>query len=118
MLITTSDDKSKLDTNLDILMSSYNVYGDEYGNEFEDQNNKHDLLPFFFRPMWKFAALFALTSFFFRKHYFGVNELASLFHFPDNTYNRSPAISWMQYKVLPAPDNLPVLSNFNGHIIN
>lgn len=118
MLITTSDDKSKLDANLDILMSSYNVYGDEYGNEFEDQNNKHDLLPFFFRPVWKFAALFALTNFFFRKHYFGVNELASLFHFPDNTYNRSPAISWMQYKVLPAPDNLPILNNFNGHIMN
>lgn len=118
MLITTSDDKERLGTNLDILVSSYNVYGDEYGNEFKDQNNKHDVFPFLFLPLWKFAALFGLTNFFFQKHYFGVNELASLFHFPDNAYNRSPAISWMQYKVLPAPENLPVLKDFGGYIVN
>ncbi|AHB41546.1 hypothetical protein P148_SR1C00001G0756 [candidate division SR1 bacterium RAAC1_SR1_1] len=118
MLISSSDNKQSLDANLDILTSSYNVYGDEYGNEFCDQNNKHDVFGFFFKPMRKFAALFGLTSFFFSKHYFGVNELASLFHFPDNAYNRSPAISWMQYKVLPAPENLPVLKDFGGYIID
>jgi len=47
----------------------------------------------------------------------GVNELASLFHFPDNAYNRTPIISWMSYKVLPAPDNLPVLKDFSGYIM-
>jgi hypothetical protein len=118
MLITTSDEKNNLHSNLDILVSSYNVYGDEYGNEFKDQNNKHDLFPFFFLPMWKFAALFWLTSFFFKEHYFGVNELASLYHFPDNTYNRSPSIAWMQYKVLAAPDDLPVLTDFGWYIMN
>ncbi|MDD3262893.1 MAG: hypothetical protein PHR61_03520 [Candidatus Absconditabacteria bacterium] len=118
MLITTSDDKSKLEMNLDMLLSSYNVYGDEYGNEFKDQNEKHDVFGFFFLSLWKFAALFGLTSFFFKKHYFGVNELASLFHFPDNAYNRSPIVSWMQYKVLPAPDNLPVLNDFGGYVMS
>lgn len=118
MLITTSDDKKKLDMNLDMLVSSYNVYGDEYGNEFKDQNERHDVFAFFFLPLWKFAALFWLTSFFFKKHYFGVNELASLFHFPDNAYNRSPIISWMQYKILPAPDNLPVLNDFGGYVMS
>jgi len=118
MLITTSDDKGKLEMNLDMLLSSYNVYGDEYGNEFKDQNERHDVFGFFFLPLWKFAALFGLTSFFFKKHYFGVNELASLFHFPDNAYNRSPIVSWMQYKVLPAPDNLPVLNDFGGYVMS
>ncbi|HCB52137.1 TPA: hypothetical protein DEP21_06315 [Patescibacteria group bacterium] len=63
--------------------------------------------------MWKFATLFKLTTFFFKKNIFGVNELASLFHFPDNMYNRAPIISWMQYKVLPAPENLPILHMSN-----
>lgn len=117
MLITTSDDKTKLESNLDILISSYNVYGDEYGNEFRDQNERHDIFSFIFIPLWRFAAVFGLTSFFFKKHYFGVNELASLFHFPDNAYNRSPIISWMQYKVLPAPDNLPILKDFGGYVM-
>jgi hypothetical protein len=44
--------------------------------------------------------------------------LASLFHFPDNAYNRSPIISWMQYKILPAPDNLPVLNDFGGYVMS
>jgi len=118
LLVTTSDDKEKINSNLDILVSSYNVYWDEYWNEFKDLNNRHDIFWFFFLPMWKFAVLFGLTSFFFRKHYFWVNELASLFHFPDNAYNRSPAISWMQYKILPAPENLPILKDFGWYIIN
>ena len=54
-----------------------------------------------------------IPKFFYRGNYFGVNELSSLFHFPDATYNRSPIISWMQYKVLPAPENLPVLTQPN-----
>jgi hypothetical protein len=28
-------------------------------------------------------------------------------------FNRSPIIKWMDYKVLPAPDNLPVLKEKN-----
>ncbi|MEI8092064.1 MAG: hypothetical protein WCG98_07925 [bacterium] len=67
--------------------------------------------------MWKFAIKYKLDHFFFRKNMFGVNELSSIFHFPDYTYNRSPIISWMQYKVLPAPDNLPILNDPNGFVI-
>jgi hypothetical protein len=34
-------------------------------------------------------------------------ELASVFHFPDSRFNYTPIINWLQYKVLPAPVNLP-----------
>jgi len=44
VLISSSDDKTKLDTNIDMMMSAFNIYGDEYGNELNGQNNKHDLL--------------------------------------------------------------------------
>ncbi len=118
LLITSTPDLARLDSNLDILVSAYNVYGDEYGNELIDQNNQHDMFGRFYKPLWKFAALFKLTHFFFKSNIFGVNELASLFHFPDNAYNRSPAISWMQYKVLPAPDNLPVLTQDSGYVMS
>lgn len=113
LLVTASDDKQRLDTTLDILVSAYNIYGDEYGNELVDQNTQHDMFGNIYKPLWKFAALFKLSQFFFKKHILGVNELASLFHFPDNAYNRTPIISWMQYKVLPAPENLPVLHDVN-----
>jgi hypothetical protein len=118
LLITSSPDPIRLDNNLDVLVSSYNIYGDEYGNELIDQNNQHDVFGWFYKPLWKFAALFKLTHFFFKTNVFGVNELASLFHFPDNAYNRSPAISWMQYKVLPAPENLPVLHDTTNYVMS
>ncbi len=34
-------------------------------------------------------------------------ELASLFHFPASRYNYTPVIRWLDYKVLPAPVNIP-----------
>jgi hypothetical protein len=35
------------------------------------------------------------------------DELASLFHFPNTKYNKSPTIRWLSYKILPAPSNAP-----------
>ena len=34
-------------------------------------------------------------------------ELASMFHFPSSRYNTTPIIRWLQYKVLPAPVDIP-----------
>jgi len=118
ILATSSDDKSKLEGNIDIIVSAFNIYGDEYGNELIELNKQHDIFWFIYKPLWKLAIIFRLNHFFFKKSIFWVNELSSLFHFPDNSYNRSPIISWMWYKVLPAPENLPVLNNPNWYVMN
>lgn len=34
-------------------------------------------------------------------------ELGSIYHFPNSTYNRIPIIFWKSYKALPAPTELP-----------
>lgn len=34
-------------------------------------------------------------------------ELAGMYHFPASRYNYTPVIRWLQYKVLPAPVDLP-----------
>jgi hypothetical protein len=44
MLISSSDDKTTLENNIDIIVSAFNIYGDEYGNELEDLNTRHDIL--------------------------------------------------------------------------
>lgn len=44
-------------------------------------------------------------------------ELASFFHFPTSRYNYTPIIKWLQYKVLPAPADMPtegMLLGFNA----
>ncbi|MCF7834957.1 hypothetical protein K9M48_02780 [Candidatus Gracilibacteria bacterium] len=109
ILITSSDTKDNLQGNIDSLVSAYNIYADEYSNELNEANTKHDAFGFIFKPLWTIATKFYLTGFFFKYGYFSVNQLTSLFHFPDGIYNRSPIIEWMQYKVLPAPSNLPIM---------
>ena len=117
ILTTSSDDKIQLRNNIDMLSSAFNIYGDEYGNELQELHTKHDILGFIFKPLRKLAILRKMTHLCFKENIFGVNELASIFHLPDNAYNRSPIISWMQYKVLPAPENLPTLNQPNGYIM-
>ena len=55
-------------------------------------------------------------KFFFKRNVFTENALTSLWHLPDSVFNRIPVIKWMDYKVIDAPDNLPVLKEPNGYI--
>ena len=117
LVVTSSDEKTNLDSNLDQIVSSLTIYGDEYGNELIEPQGKTDAFGRLFKPFRRIAAKNYITRFFFAKNVLWINELTSLFHFPDATYNRSPIISWMQYKVLPAPENLPIPKDFNGFIM-
>ena len=42
-----------------------------------------------------------------KKSILSEDELASVFHFPSSKYNYTPNIRWLDYKVLPAPTNMP-----------
>lgn len=117
LVATSSDEKGNLESNIDQIVSSLTIYGDEYGNELLEPQTKTDVFGWFFKPFRRIAAKNYITRFLFAKNVLWINELTSLFHFPDATYNRSPIISWMQYKVLPAPENLPIPKDFNGYIM-
>ncbi len=36
-----------------------------------------------------------------------IKELSSLIHFPHSRFNLNPRISWQNYKIVPAPDDMP-----------
>ncbi len=36
-----------------------------------------------------------------------MKELASLYHFPHWKFNKNPRIKWQNFKIVPAPDNVP-----------
>ena len=119
-IIASSNVKSRPKEIINNLESAYNVYSDEYSNSLECSNAKHDVFWFFYVPLWTAGISMYLTWFFSKYSYFSTNELSSLFHFPDGLYNRSPAIEWMQYKVIAPPSNLPSFSDDtrNGRIIS
>lgn len=118
ILIVSSDDAAQAKNGIQNLYSAYSVYTDEYGNEFEYPNFKADVFRFISKPIRKFAAKHLLTHLFFPSSVFTSGELASLFHFPARIYNRSNIIDWMPYKVLPAPDDLPIFTEENGYIMS
>jgi hypothetical protein len=44
-----------------------------------------------------------------------IEELASIFHFPANKYNKTPEIVWQNFKVVKAPANIPTEGLLLGH---
>jgi len=50
-----------------------------------------------------------------KKSLFVEEELASIYHFPCSIYNYTPIIKWLDYKVLPAPVDLPTEGILLGH---
>lgn len=117
MLISSSNEPDRPETNLDNMISVFTIYRDEFNNELDNNEFLTDAMWWFFKPLWKFAAKFQLTNFFYKRNILTPNALTSLFHYPDGLYNRSPIIKWLDYKMLAAPDNLPELKEPTDYII-
>lgn len=120
LLISSSDNPDNPNDNINNLLSTYSIFTDQYANGLDQPEWLADLLGFIVKPLWRFAATFQLPNFFFVHNVFSVNELSSLFHLPDGVFNRSPIISWLDYKVLPGPDTLPVFTDddWNGFVMS
>lgn len=43
------------------------------------------------------------------------DEVASLYHVPNIRYNKAPTIAWQNYKIAPAPANIPTEGLLLGH---
>ncbi|MEI8253688.1 MAG: hypothetical protein WCG25_08345 [bacterium] len=43
-----------------------------------------------------------------KKMILNIKELSSILHFPHSRFNLNPRISRQKYRVIPAPDNLPL----------
>lgn len=117
VLVSSSDDSDRARQNIDNMVSVFTIYRDEFNNELDNNEFFSDALSWIFKPLWKFAARFGLTHFFFKTNIMTPNALTSLFHLPDGIFNRSPIIKWLDYKMLAAPDNLPQLKEPTDYII-
>ena len=116
-LIASSDNKKRLSNNIETVISAYSIYKDEYNNELDQPEQLADLLGFIFKPMRRFATIFSLIKFFWKANTFTINELSSIYHFPDGVFNRSSAITRAEYKMVQPPQNLPRLWKENGYIM-
>jgi len=82
------------------------IFSDEYNNSLDNPQLIEDALPFIFTPIRYFAYKYRLLGMFQNISVFSIDELSSMYHFPDINYNRSPIIEWLEYKKLAPPHNL------------
>ena len=70
LIVSSSDDKDNLEKNMDQIVSSLTIYGDEYGNELIEPQGKTDMFGWLLKPLWKIAVNNFITSFGFKKSIF------------------------------------------------
>ena len=88
------------------IVAAASIFTDEYNNSLDNPQIVEDSMPFLFTPIRYFAFKHKLVGFLQNISYFSADEVTTMFHFPDVTYNKSPLINWLDYKKLPAPHNL------------
>ncbi len=109
-LLVSSDDPVSTKNALETVVGCVSMYTDEYNNKL-DNPQWEDLFAWIITPIRYFAFRFRMIGFLQSKSIFSVDELSTLFHFPDITYNKSPIIKWLDYKMLAPPHNLKTLKN-------
>ena len=82
------------------------VFTDEYNNALDNPQFMEDAFPWLFVPIRYFAFKHKLLGFFQNTSIFSVDELATMYHFPDINYNKTNIINWLEYKKLAPPHNL------------
>ncbi len=104
-LVASNNDQSAKDW-LRGLLSTTSVYTDEYNNKLDDPRIVEDVFSFILTPIRYIGFKFKLSWLFQKKSIFSVDELSTLYHFPDINYNKSPVIKWLEYKMIAPPSNL------------
>lgn len=114
-IVASGKTQNELKNHLTNIRSTFGQYASTEGNGFKSTYWHSDnklIKDFIFR---NFKRSFA-TSLKQKMAVLSCEELASLFHIPNNKYNRSPVIAWQRFKIAPAPTNTPaegVLLGYN-----
>ncbi len=105
-VLVSSKKKQNTEDWVHAIVAAASMYTDEYNNALDNPQILEDAFPWFFTPVRYFAFKYKLVWFLQNVSWFAADELSTLYHLPDITYNRSPIISWLNYKKLPTPHNL------------
>jgi hypothetical protein len=91
---------------LDTVLAGFTQFNDVRGNSFQHgkfESKKQTIQRFIRRSPRRLLREWLLTP----KLLLGTMELASLFHLPHIKYNRVETIKWQNFKIGPAPKNVP-----------
>jgi len=109
-VITTADEQERADANMNVISQTFEQYMDPWTNAFEELECQEDEDVIF--NYWMRNFKFEQNKFdeIFNKKELMImspKELSSVFHFPNIKFNKSTAIKWQEFKIAPAPSELP-----------
>lgn len=105
VLVSSKNKSTSIDWSNAIVWAS-TIFTDEYNNSLDNPQFREDWFDFIFTPLLYFWFKHKLVWFFQKTSSYSVDEVSTMYHFPDINYNKSPIINWLDYKKLPAPHNM------------
>ena len=105
-ILVSSDTSTSAHNGLQNLVAATSIFTDEYNNQLDNPQMMEDIFRFLFTPLRYFAFQYRLIGIFQNISRFSCDEMSTIYHFPDIKYNKSPIISWLDYKMLAPPSNL------------
>lgn len=113
-IVASAENSPRAQLILNTIVGSFTQFNDVRGNSFSRTryHNSQRLLSGFIRrspgkTFWQ--------KLLWKKMLLGTAELASFFHFPNIKYNKVQNIKWQNFKIAPAPKNIPEKGLFLGY---
>ena len=99
LVLVGSDTPEGAQSGIDSILTSTSVFTNEYCNELDNNQFLEGAFGWLVRPYSYLAFRWCkLAGFLRRCHPYSIDELTTLYHFPDVNYNKSPIIYWLGYK--------------------
>ncbi len=106
VVLVWSDSEESAQNGVDSMLAATSVYTNEYCNRLDNNQILEGLARPLIRFFHKMVFEYKLADFLVRSSSVSVDELTTLYHFPDVNYNKSPIIYWLGYKKVAPPANL------------
>jgi len=106
LVLVGSDSAESAQNGINSMLTSTSVFTNEYCNELDNNQFLEGAFRWIMKPLHWISFRHKLAGFFTKKCPYSIDELTTLYHFPDVNYNKSPIIYWLGYKKVAPPSNL------------
>ncbi|MBI3816460.1 type IV secretion system DNA-binding domain-containing protein [Candidatus Peregrinibacteria bacterium] len=113
-LVTSAQTAHRAELLLDTVLAAFTQFSEVRGNHFERHPrflSRRNLIRRFIRRCPRRTLMQWIR---YPRMLLGTAELASFFHLPNIKYNRAETIKWQNFKIAPAPKNIPEDGLFLG----
>jgi len=112
-IVTSADTVARSTVLLDTVLASFEQFNDVRGNRFRKPHfvRQRQIIERFIRRSPRRTFLQSLAS---PKLLLGTGELTTFFHLPNTKYNKVDTIKWQNFKIAPAPKDIPEEGIFLG----